>query len=404
MANVNMTAEDQARLKAAGDAWGAAHAAGDEVGMKAAHADAELVRAKYDYSGGEDGSQYIPLRAGTAGKSSVKSGYDLSDQIKQQAAASLTAELAGLKGAYEKSMLGYDDAAKRLPGQYRQAKNQAAAQNAQEKRAFDERAAAAGMSSGTNAQAQLAMSSAYQGELAALDREQAEGLSNIELQKAQLKADYQSAILKAQAEGNAQLASDLYKEMIRTQGIQREDELLADKYRREDALLQEKYRREDELTKQKNEAAERDYARQLALSYELIDPKDIGKINSLADLAALSAAAGTAVPGTPGRSGYNNGNLTPEQVRELQAHYGLTADGMWGPNSQSTTGMTADEAWAAYQRAIAPPADAALNSLYQRIVGYITSGSKTPGEIATMLEKSALSDAQKDELLTMMGY
>ena len=31
----------------------------------------------------------------------------------------------------------------------------------------------------------------------------------------------------------------------------------------------------------------------------------------------------------------------------MQKYYGLDADGKWGPNSQSVTGMSADEAWAA---------------------------------------------------------
>jgi len=48
--------------------------------------------------------------------------------------------------------------------------------------------------------------------------------------------------------------------------------------------------------------------------------------------------------------------------------------------------------------------DAALDGLYQRIVGYIENDSKTTAEIATMIEKSALSDERKSELLDMMGY
>ena len=43
-----------------GDAWNAAHAAGDQAGMDAAHAGAEALRAKYNYSGGADGSEYNP--------------------------------------------------------------------------------------------------------------------------------------------------------------------------------------------------------------------------------------------------------------------------------------------------------------------------------------------------------
>lgn len=48
--------------------------------------------------------------------------------------------------------------------------------------------------------------------------------------------------------------------------------------------------------------------------------------------------------------GYNNGSLTSSQVMQLQKALGVTADGMWGSNSKAAAGgMTADQAWAAYQ-------------------------------------------------------
>lgn len=55
-----MTDEDLDRLGAFGDAWNEANAAGDQAGMDAAHAGAEALRAKYNYSGGSDGSEYNP--------------------------------------------------------------------------------------------------------------------------------------------------------------------------------------------------------------------------------------------------------------------------------------------------------------------------------------------------------
>lgn len=49
-------------------------------------------------------------------------------------------------------------------------------------------------------------------------------------------------------------------------------------------------------------------------------------------------------------SGYDNGTLTPAKVRKLQEVLGVTVDGKWGENSSSAAGgMTADEAWKAYQ-------------------------------------------------------
>ena len=48
-------------LAAAGTAWNEAKARGDQAGMDAAHAKAEAIRKLYDYSGGGDGSEYIPI-------------------------------------------------------------------------------------------------------------------------------------------------------------------------------------------------------------------------------------------------------------------------------------------------------------------------------------------------------
>ena len=51
--------------------WADAQARGDQAAMDAAHAAAEEIRAKYGYSGGADGSEYLGLMAYTGG-----AGYD----------------------------------------------------------------------------------------------------------------------------------------------------------------------------------------------------------------------------------------------------------------------------------------------------------------------------------------
>lgn len=53
-------------------------------------------------------------------------------------------------------------------------------------------------------------------------------------------------------------------------------------------------------------------------------------------------------------SGYNNGGLSADQVRQMQEYYGTTADGLWGANSKTAAGgMSAAEAWNAYREALA---------------------------------------------------
>lgn len=57
---VGMSSIDRAALAAAGAAWNQANARGNQEAMNAAHAQAEAIRRRYGYYGGDDGSQYIP--------------------------------------------------------------------------------------------------------------------------------------------------------------------------------------------------------------------------------------------------------------------------------------------------------------------------------------------------------
>ena len=55
-------------------------------------------------------------------------------------------------------------------------------------------------------------------------------------------------------------------------------------------------------------------------------------------------------------SGYDNGKLNKSQVNKLQQVLGITVDGKWGPeSSEAAGGLTADEAWAAYQNGTLTP-------------------------------------------------
>lgn len=56
-----MSALDRHTLDQIGKEWGAARDRGDQAGMEAAHRRAESIRAKYGYSGGGDGSEFIRL-------------------------------------------------------------------------------------------------------------------------------------------------------------------------------------------------------------------------------------------------------------------------------------------------------------------------------------------------------
>mgnify|MGYP004528510027 CR=1 FL=1 len=100
------------------EAYNKAYAEGDKAGQQAAHDAAEKIRAKYDYSGGVDGSEYIKLGTGASpakadtswldklGDSSYN--YDQSGQIS-----------AKLDALLNRTLFSYDAASDPLYQQYR---------------------------------------------------------------------------------------------------------------------------------------------------------------------------------------------------------------------------------------------------------------------------------------------
>lgn len=80
---------------------------------------------------------------------------------------------------------------------------------------------------------------------------------------------------------------------------------------------------------------------------------DNTKVGGAVNNAVGGGNAGSNSGGYNGGSGYNNGGLTADQIRQMQEYYGTTADGLWGANSSAASGgMTAEEAWNAYRQAL----------------------------------------------------
>lgn len=338
--------------------------------------------------------QTIPVQQETV-PLQQQSSYDLTEYLKQQEAAKVESTLAGLKGAYEQSMAGYKAEKANLPKTYDAARNSTAAQSARAQRTFDERAAAQGLSSGAAGQAALARSSALTGALSQIDQAQAGAEADIDLQMANLKNQYETAIQQAKANGNSQLATALYQEMVRMQGLQRQDEQLAynraqsedaTRYNREQAEKAEAQERinaylavlgqvsglDSALVEQSGytptelTALEQYYAQQKAAStkptltasqvdsaikagnltpnvlsaYEYYYGVPYGSAGGVSGTVSMSRSSGS--------GSYDNGSLTTEQVMSLQRFMGLEADGRWFRSAAG--GMSADEAWKVYSQ------------------------------------------------------
>lgn len=116
------------------------------------------------------------------------------------------------------------------------------------------------------------------------------------------------------------------------------------------------------------------YLDALNLQYQAEQEKQAQEQQKFQNALALYQAMGYATPdvaqtlgisgsggnrgGSGGVSGYDNGGLTPAQVKELQNALGVTADGMYGPkSSKAAGGLTAEEAYRKYVRSETPDSD-----------------------------------------------
>lgn len=330
-------------------------------------------------SGGASGGGSTGGSGSTGGTSGGGSGYDLSEWLKKQYASALEGELAGLKDAYEKNNASLEDEEARLSGIYDPQRNRIAAQNALAKRVWDERAAANGLSSGANGQAELARSSVMQRDLASIGEEEANARADVSLRKKNLTIEYTNAITQARANGQAELAKALYNELVRVQGLEREDQIRES----EKALKQAQAKMEYDLALKQMEA-DRAASSQPTVKPSLTASQaytaykngirtdevmtamqyfyGIGGSSSGGSGGTSGASGGTYSGGTSGKTGtttttpskttttgkvsYDNGGLTSAQIKQLQrdmnkylpAGQKIAVDGYWGPATKAAAG------------------------------------------------------------------
>jgi hypothetical protein len=214
------------------------------------HEAAEATRAKYDYSGGNSGNQYIPLNgnggtAASSGSSSSSSSSsskpaaysssytapspyasnyqvptlptptDQSQYIKDLYAAQTEANLEALRNAQQLSGMQLDAEQAKIAPMYYGARNTAQSQADLLQQANNEMAAARGLSSGAAAGQYAAGNAALQQQLGDLGQQETAANTEIERQRTMVALEYASRIAQAEAEGNAQLAAALYDEAVR---------------------------------------------------------------------------------------------------------------------------------------------------------------------------------------------
>ena len=102
---------------------------------------------------------------------------------------------------------------------------------------------------------------------------------------------------------------------------------------------------------------------------------------------------------TGGKVGYDNGSLSDDQVKEMQEFLGINADGKWGSGStEAAGGLTADQAWKAYQEGKLGKGDVSYADIEDDIKYYLSQNAGKD-EIS-----SYLSQALKGGYITQSEY
>ena len=210
----DLSAADKARVEALQQQWSAAQARGDRDAMDKLHSWAEEIRSGYGYSGGADGSQYLPsqLPEDTLPKVGLPSYQAQEQRVNDVYDAAREKSLAALESAYAKNRAELEAAAAKIPGEYQARANQLAANALINRRNFYESAAASGLNAGNGSQAELAMNNQQQSDMTSLRTAEANAVNQANMQLSQLYVNYQNAIAEAIANNNYERAAALLSE------------------------------------------------------------------------------------------------------------------------------------------------------------------------------------------------
>lgn len=206
-----MNSADKQKIAALGEQWQAAQKAGNQGGMNEAHEQAELIRKKYGYSGGGDGSGYKIVGNNTV----LPEAKDQSENINKIYDAQQKAKTDALKAAYDQNMLDYDAQAAKIPQTYNEARRQVSAQADISRANLNEQMAGSGINTGAGSQLALSQQNSRNAAMGKVSSAEADALSDLEAQRQKVKTAYQNAVAQAISENDAARAKALYTEAQR---------------------------------------------------------------------------------------------------------------------------------------------------------------------------------------------
>ena len=212
--DANVSASDTDIIKSLQQQYELAKARGDKTTMDRVHTAAEEIRSAYGYSGGNDGSQYLPLKQeeDTLNKIGLPTYQPQVDYVNNLYEAQKDKALAALQSSYDKSRMELENAMKEIPGTYQAQANQIAAEALKQQQNFNESAAYTGMNAGNGSQAALAMGNQLQSNMSTLRTNEANALTKVQQQLSSLYVEYQNSIAEAIANNEYERAAALLQE------------------------------------------------------------------------------------------------------------------------------------------------------------------------------------------------
>lgn len=216
----NLSKEDNAKIDSAKKKYAEAQAKGDKAGMESAHSEAEAVRAKYNYSGGADGSQNIGLNqepgwTGKGGKSNTQIINDTSysDDLNRLKRLQQKATANELKAQKEKTLQALAEREATVKPTYQNQRNLASANSQKGARSFSEYLANRGLTnSGASAQGEMNRLSTLQNTLGTIDTNETNELNEIARARANAESDYASNLARANSKLEAEYFNNLLQE------------------------------------------------------------------------------------------------------------------------------------------------------------------------------------------------
>lgn len=206
-----MNSADKQKIAALGEQWQAAQKAGNQGGMNEAHEQAELIRKKYGYSGGGDGSGFKIVGNSTV----LPEAKDQSESINKIYDAQQKAKTDALKAAYDQNMADYDAQAAKIPQTYNEARRQVSTQADISRANLNEQMAGSGINVGAGSQLALSQQNSRNAAMGKVSSAEADAMSALEAQRQKVKAAYQNAVAQAISENDAARAKAIYAEAQR---------------------------------------------------------------------------------------------------------------------------------------------------------------------------------------------